>query len=348
MSSPIIAVNRLGFQWKTKDPFLFCAHHIDAYPKGNQMLGPTESLKGRTLGNDFNEKLDWRMYHGQIVPGFPVHPHRGFETITIVLSGFIDHSDSAGGAGRYGNGDVQWMTAGTGLQHSEMFPLLNKEEPNPLELFQVWLNLPASKKMVKPYFKMLWKENVPKSSISDKNGKYTEVIIVTGESDGIISQTPAADSWASDPANEVAIVRYKLEPHAEYTIKATKKDINRMLYYFKGNQITIYDQLIESYNSIEVKPDVDLEIINGDTESEILLMQGKPISEPVVQYGPFVMNTQKEIQQTVAEYRLTEFGGWPWAADEYVHPITEPRFAKYSDGTIEYPEGHHGVKVQEE
>lgn len=348
MQSPIISVNRLGFQWATKDPFLFCAHHNDAYPKGNEMLGPAESLKGRTLGNDFSENHDWRMYHGHIVPGFPVHPHRGFETITIVLSGFIDHSDSAGGAGRYGNGDVQWMTAGTGLQHSEMFPLLNKDEPNPLELFQIWLNLPAAKKMVKPYFKMLWKENLPKSSISDKNGKYTEVIIVTGESDGIISPTPSTDSWAADPANEVAIVRYKLEPRAQYTIQATKKDVNRMLYFFKGKEISVHGQVIESYNSIEVKPDVDLEIINGDTESEILLMQGKPISEPVVQYGPFVMNTQKEIQQTVVDYRTTEFGGWPWAADEYVHPITEPRFAKYSDGTVEYPEGHQGVKVKEE
>jgi redox-sensitive bicupin YhaK (pirin superfamily) len=348
MQSTIISVNKLGFQWITKDPFLFCAHHNDAYPHGNEKLGPVESLKDHTLGNDFSEKLKWRMYHGHTVPGFPVHPHRGFETITIVLSGFIDHSDSAGGAGRYGNGDVQWMTAGTGLQHSEMFPLLDKDNPNPLELFQIWLNLPASKKMVKPYFKMLWKENLPMSSISDKNEKYTEVTIITGESDGIISPAPSPDSWAADPKNEVAVIRYKLEPNAEYTIAAANKDVNRMLYYFKGKDISIQGETIESKNSIEVKADEDLQIINGDEESEILLLQGKPINEPVVQYGPFVMNTQKEIQQTVADYRRTEFGGWPWTADEYVHPVTEPRFAKYSDGTVEYPGEHQGVKVKED
>ncbi|MFN7705454.1 MAG: pirin family protein, partial [Chryseotalea sp.] len=147
----------LGFPWKTQDPFLFCVHHLDAYPKGNKDFGPDSSyLKNRNIGQDFDPQLPWRMYHGEKVPGFPAHPHRGFETVTIATKGFIDHSDSLGAAGRFGNGDVQWMTAGKGVQHCEMFPLLNQNEDNPLELFQIWLNLPKKDKLANPYFKMLW------------------------------------------------------------------------------------------------------------------------------------------------------------------------------------------------
>ncbi|MEK7692326.1 MAG: pirin family protein, partial [Bdellovibrionota bacterium] len=134
------------------DPFLFCAYHRDLYPKGNQEFGPAESLVGRNLGEDFTLKNGYRMYHGEVIPGFPVHPHRGFETVTVVRQGLIDHADSMGAAGRYGDGDVQWMTAGRGVQHSEMFPLLDQTKGNPLELFQVWLNLPSKSKMGAPHF----------------------------------------------------------------------------------------------------------------------------------------------------------------------------------------------------
>ena len=137
-------------------------------------------LEGRNIGNDFTIKDGWRMYHGDTIPGFPVHPHRGFETVTVVLQGLVDHADSMGAAGRYGNGDVQWMTAGKGIQHSEMFPLLNKEQENPLELFQIWLNLPQKNKIVEPHFSMLWGETIPKINFKDGKGKSVEIIIVAG------------------------------------------------------------------------------------------------------------------------------------------------------------------------
>src|SRR5207237_5961755 len=87
---PVLSVSPLGFPWETADPFLFCVHHDDAYPEGNEQLGPAASLVARDIGQDFGGKDGWRMYHGDVVPGFPQHPHRGFETVTIVRRGLID------------------------------------------------------------------------------------------------------------------------------------------------------------------------------------------------------------------------------------------------------------------
>ena len=114
-ASPVLQVKALGFPWETIDPFLFCAYHDDAYPAGNPQLGPNASLAARDIGQDFSRKDGWSMYHGAAVPGFPGHPHRGFETVTIVRKGLIDHSDSLGATARFGRGDVQWLTAGKGV-----------------------------------------------------------------------------------------------------------------------------------------------------------------------------------------------------------------------------------------
>mmetsp|Transcript_27385 Transcript_27385/g.82535 ORF Transcript_27385/g.82535 Transcript_27385/m.82535 type:complete len:190 (+) Transcript_27385:639-1208(+) len=163
----IIRTESLSFPFSTDSPFLFGVHHDDLYPKGNDKMGPDASLRGHSIGADFGNPSGWSMYHGEAgVPGFPQHPHRGFETVTVTVRGFIDHVDSLGAAGRFGDGDVQWMTAGSGISHAEMFPCLSKTEKNQLELFQIWLNLPKRSKMVAPYFKMLWGEEIP--SIEDK------------------------------------------------------------------------------------------------------------------------------------------------------------------------------------
>ena len=159
----VLSVRPMGFPWETADPFLFCVYHNDKYPAGNEQLGPAASLSGRQIGQDFEGKDGWRMYHGSVVPGFPQHPHRGFETVTIMRHGYIDHSDSLGATARFGPGDVQWLTAGKGIVHSEMFPLLNSKGPNPLELFQIWLNLPGEDKFVEPHFAMLWDKDVPRA-----------------------------------------------------------------------------------------------------------------------------------------------------------------------------------------
>ena len=331
---PVIETFRLGNPpWPTMDPFLFAVHHDDAYPAGNEHLGPQASLAGREIGMDFAGKDGWRMYHGETVPGFPGHPHRGFETVTIVRSGLIDHHDSLGAAARFGKGDVQWLTAGKGIVHSEMFPLLEREGPNPAELFQIWLNLPAAKKMVNPYFSMLWADTIPHHVFRDAGGKVTDVTVVAGALGEIKPPAPPPDSWASHADADLAIWTVKMEAGATWQMPAAKAGTNRVLYVFAGG-VTIDGQRIEK-SGVRLNPEAAAEIAAGDTPVDMLLLQGKPIGEPVVQYGPFVMNTKQEIQQAFADYQRTRFGGWPWDADAPVLPREQARFARHPDGRIE-------------
>jgi len=278
------------------------------------------------------------MYHGEKVPGFPVHPHRGFETITVVLEGFIDHSDSLGATGRYGNGDVQWMTAGAGMQHAEMFPLVDPDKHNPLELFQIWLNLPRKKKFVKPHYTMLWAEQIPTCHEKDAQNRSIDITVIAGEIKGTKALKPAPDSWANDPANEVAIWLIKLAANARWTIPAASSDINRTLYFYKGASIQVAGTKLSAYQSATLSPEHQVRLENGDQETYLLLLQGKPINEPVVQQGPFVMNTREEIQQAFDDYRKTGFGGWPWSRPDPVHAADQGRFARYEDGQKQTPE----------
>ena len=327
----------LGFPWETQDPFLFCVYHADAYPKGDTEYGPAVSLEGRSLGNDFILKDGWRMYHGTRIPGFPVHPHRGFETVTVVRKGIVDHSDSLGGAGRYGHGDVQWMTAGKGIQHAEMFPLLNTEKDNPLELFQIWLNLPKASKYVEPHYAMLWHEEIPVVRMEDPSGKTTTIEVVAGSIGKHKAPRPAPDSWASVMENEVAIWYMEMEQGASYHIPAASAGINRTLYFFEGESVNINGENVDDHCALELVADEQILLLNGSTAGRFLLLQGKPIGEPVVSYGPFVMNTQAEIQQTYVDYQETRFGGWPWPRHDQVHGRDRGRFARHSDGSEELP-----------
>ena len=330
-------IEKLGFPWKTPDPFLFCVYHQDAYPKGNIAFGPAASLEGRSLGNDFALHNAWRMYHGKEIPGFPVHPHRGFETVTVVRKGIVDHSDSLGGAGRYGHGDVQWMTAGKGIQHAEMFPLLNREGPNPLELFQIWLNLPGTSKFAEPHYVMLWKEQIPLVSIMDASGKETRVEIVAGSLQGTSAPDPAPDSWAASPENEGAIWYIQMEPGASWNIEPASNGVKRTLYFFAGEQIMISDISITSGNAIDLDANQKIMIKNDNKDSRFLLLQGLPIRETVINHGPFVMNSEEEIRQTIHDYQETRFGGWPWSRPDPVHPREKGRFARYPNGREQYP-----------
>lgn len=335
MDSPILDTRPLGSPWETIDPFLFCVHHDDAYPAGNARLGPAASLAGRRLGQDFEGKDGWRMYHGAEVPGFPQHPHRGFETVTIVRRGFVDHSDSLGAAARFGPGDVQWLTAGGGIVHSEMFPLLSPDAPNPLELFQIWLNLPAEDKLVEPHFAMLWARDIPTLEVPGGAGR-TAITLVAGSLDGASPPSPPPRSWASRPDTDVAIWCIRMDPGAVWTLPATSSpQARRTLFFFAGPSLSIEGERVPAHAALRVRPGRALRLEAGDGVCELLLLQGRPIAQPVVQVGPFVMNSRAEIQRAVLDYQATQFGGWPWPADGPVHPADAPRFARHRDGREE-------------
>jgi redox-sensitive bicupin YhaK (pirin superfamily) len=253
----------------------------------------------------------------------------------VVRDGLVDHADSLGASGRYGEGDVQWMTAGKGVQHSEMFPLLKKDEENPMELFQIWLNLPKKNKMVEPHFKMLWGSKIPKLNHTDSGGKTTEVEVIAGKLHEHIAPAPPPDSWAADASNEVAIFNMKLESGATFSLPKAGKGINRCLYFYLGNQITLAGKLIEKYHAVVVNAAVDIEHCKWRFRSKNPRFTRSTHRRNVIQYGPFVMNTKEEIQQAFEDYHATKFGGWPWSRYDQVHDRAEGRFARHADGTLE-------------
>mmetsp|Transcript_14371 Transcript_14371/g.34765 ORF Transcript_14371/g.34765 Transcript_14371/m.34765 type:complete len:360 (-) Transcript_14371:285-1364(-) len=346
--SAIIKAGPLGFPFACIDPFLFAVYHDDAYPRGDDNMGPPrELLRGRALGSDFGSPTGWNMYHGKSVPGFPKHPHRGFETVTLVRHGIVDHCDSLGSAGRFGEGgDAQWMTAGRGISHSEMFPLLNKEGENRLELFQIWLNLPKKDKMADPHFKMLWSEDIPQATLpSEGSGSAsTTIAVVAGR--GFIEAkledtvpTPPPASYARDvDESDVAIVTIKLERSSKWTLPAARGGVTtrRKVFFFKGSELTADGKVFKEHTGLELRGDASVPLeATGEGDVELLLLQGKPIGEPVVQHGPFVMTSREDIMQAFMDYQKDEFGEWTHDSDAPVHPRETLRFAKHMDGTQE-------------
>ena len=338
MADPVLQTIPLGFQWATIDPFLFCVHHLDLYPAANEHLGPDASLEARDIGQDFAGTDGWRMYHGSTVPGFPQHPHRGFEAVTFVRQGLVDHSDSLGATARFGRGDVQWLTAGEGIVHSEMFPLLDRDGPNTAELFQIWLNLPAADKMVEPYFTMLWDHDIPRHVAVDADGRSTVVTVIAGALAGRQPPAPPPNSWASRPEADVAIWHLAVDPDAEWHIPpAAGPDTMRTFYVFEGS-VRIGDHDLEASTGALLRTDEPVLITAGSRGAEVLVLQGRPIGEPVAQYGPFVMNDNAGIEQAFADYRETGFGGWPWVTDDPDHGRDRGRFARHADGHTEEPD----------
>jgi redox-sensitive bicupin YhaK (pirin superfamily) len=327
MSSPLIkAVSKLGFPWQTVDPFLFCVFHRDLYPAGN-----AKDMTAPVTGNgaDFDWSKPFRMYHGIDIPGFPAHPHRGFETVTCTVGGgnsaVVDHCDSKGNGARYGSGDVQWLTAGAGIAHGELFPLRNVDEPNHLKLFQIWLNLPKKDKLAEPAFVMHWAEDIQHAV----DGK-SSVTVWAGQHGAAKGLAPPPSSWAANADNDVAIFHIVLQPQGSVTVAPARIGgaANRRLYLFEGaSGVTIGGASAPVKNAFDLDAAQSAELKNGgDTVAEFLMLQGRPIGEPVVARGPFVMNEASEIGDAYRDYAETRFGGWPWPSEAHVFPREKGRF----------------------
>lgn len=327
--SAILAITPIKNVLELKDPFIFTAHHVDYYPAGNEELGPVHPPKNG----------EFSMYHGETVPGFPAHPHTGFETISIVEQGYVDHFDSLGNSGRYSVGDTQWVTTGNGLEHCEMFPLVNTSKENTLELFQIWLNSSPEQKKKDPEYKMFWKEQIPYIIEENEIGFKSKVRVISGHfrDTNAISRPPY--SWAAADENKVNIFLIQLDAQAEIVVPATSETSNRFCYFYQGDDLFINGEKILVKHLVQLKPDEQIHLEAGSTEVRILWLEGEPIGAPIAQYGPFVLNSNEELQEAFTRYRATGFGGWPWERPDPVFTRDIPRYSSYEGGKREeFPE----------
>ena len=333
----ILETGKMQFPMKCQNPFVTAMYHLDRFPKGDGKLGPAVRKSDRP-DRETDPDAPWQMYYGEKVPGFPAHPHRGFETITVVLQGTIDHTDGLGSQGRYEDGDVQWMTAGSGIQHAEMFPLRHTDRENPLELFQIWLSLDRKHRMAKPAYRMLWREDIPLITIKDGAGLSVKLTVFAGEANGRKAPAPTPDSWAADPGHRLSIQLIEMEPGSAYTVPPGTASQNRSLYFYAGETLAVEGKELHSPGYAFVTAEAGTPLRNtGKSPAKVLLLEAEPIPEPIVAHGPFVMSSEEEIRQSYMDYRLTEFGGWPFDSAEAYHSADRERFARYADGTVEYP-----------
>ena len=228
--------------------------------------------------------------------GFPWHPHRGIETITYMLHGKIEHGDSLGNGGVIKAGDVQWMTAGSGIIHQEM-PKSNIKDPL-LWGFQLWSNLPASYKMMKPRYREIKKTQIPEISLDNNRIK---IKIISGEMNG--EKGPVQDVITNPEYIDI-----KISPHSEF-IHPVKKDHNVFAYAIEGEgYFDVQKEEIISEETLVIFREGDaVKISTNDKMIRFLLISGKPLREPVAWRGPIVMNTDEELQFAFEEYRKGTF-----------------------------------------
>ena len=227
------------------------------------------------------------------IAGFPWHPHRGIETVTYMIRGAVEHGDSIGNKGVIESGDVQWMTAGSGILHQEM----PREYEGMMQGFQLWVNLPATRKMMKPRYRGITAGQIP--SIS--RGKGTHIKIVAGEVDG--TRGPVEDLVVDSEYLDIT-----LDPSTEF-VRAIERDRKAFAYVFEGHGR--FDQENAKHvgtESLVVSKDGDqIRVKSGDDGLRFLLVSGKPIGEPVAWGGPIVMNTDQELDQAFEELRRGTF-----------------------------------------
>lgn len=227
------------------------------------------------------------------IAGFPNHPHRGFETVSYMIAGRMRHRDSAGHEGLLENGGVQWMTAGSGVIHSEM----PEQEHGVMEGFQLWLNLPASEKMRKPWYRDFTAADLPRFTTPDG----VTVTVIAGESHGV---TGAVTRDGTQPV--YLDVQMPKDSGFTQTLPAGH---NAFVYVYRG-AVAIAEQTVPTQRMAILNNDArsDGVVIQATQEARLLIIAGRPLHEPIAQHGPFVMNTQEEISQAVRDYQSGRFG----------------------------------------
>jgi len=251
------------------DPFLFLNHHgPQVYPRRNRGLP------------------------------FGPHPHRGFETVTFILTGELAHRDSAGHESIIKEGGIQWMTAGSGLVHAEISPEEFKREGGPLEILQLWVNLPPELKMTQPRYVGLQRDAIPAIATPDGKGL---VHLVAGEYLG--------KPGAMQPLLDVFMSTVELQPGARVELPGVAGR-NVFLYVVRGS-VEVAGAQAPEWHLIELNEDGDTVEIEASGEAVLLLAHAKPIGAPVVAYGPFVMNSREEIMQAIHDYQAGKFNAIP-------------------------------------
>ena len=227
------------------------------------------------------------------IAGFPDHPHRGFETVTYMLAGRMRHRDSAGNEGLLTNGGVQWMTAGRGVIHSEM----PEQEEGLMEGFQLWLNLPASDKMCKPWYKDFGAAEIPQLQTADG----ATVRVIAGSSQGVAGAVQRA-------VTEPLYIDVELPAGAPFS-QAIPAGHNAFIYVYRGEVVLDGKGVpAQSMAILANNEGADGVTLKAGPDSRFILLAGKPLNEPIVQYGPFVMNSQAEIFQAVEDFRAGRLG----------------------------------------
>ena len=250
------------------DPFLFLNHHgPQTYPPNNRGLP------------------------------FGPHPHRGFETVTFILEGELAHNDSGGGESIIRAGGVQWMTAGSGLIHAELSPESFKRAGGPMEILQLWVNLPGRLKMTAPNYVGLQASDLP-----------------TFRTDTGVMVEPVSGSWLGVDAPiqsliDIHLAVLRMEPGARFE-SPVARGRNVFLYVVRG-RVSVGATPVEPWSLVQMDDDGDAVEITAGDEAVVLLGHAQPIGEPVFSHGPFVMNTREEIVQAIHDYQAGRFGPPP-------------------------------------
>jgi quercetin 2,3-dioxygenase len=224
--------------------------------------------------------------------GFPLHPHRGIETVTYLLTGAVRHKDSVGNAGEIGPGDLQWMTAGRGIMHEEM----PQVRPEGVAGFQLWVNLPAKQKMIAPRYQNVHANEI---AIVKRDGGAT-VRVIAGKVDGVAGPI-------SGIAAEPMYLDVSIAPHGSFSLPIPRGH-SAFAYVFEGEGRFGPEKRSVTTPRLVVWDDGDsVEVSTEESAARFLLVSGKPLNEPIARYGPFVMNTKAEIEQTLRELQAGTF-----------------------------------------